>query len=698
MKHFGEDDRGRMWLRVRMGLIVAFFSLGFVAVVGRVYYLQTVEAEMLLSRQASQLNQHVTRKARRGNIVDRNGVELAVSVEVPSIFARPGLIENPEREARRLAPHLRMDYERLVGRLSSESPFVWLERQTRPPSAEAIAALDIPGIGITNEYKRYYPMSERAGQIVGFVNIDGEGLEGIERALERELAGGTYEMSITRDARGRPMLTADAPRFRDFEGYSVRLTIDEKIQRVAEQALADQVEAFNASGGYAVVIDVHTGEILAMANTPAFDPNRLNDFESSAWRLRNITDTFEPGSIFKPFTIAAALEERAIRLDTNFDCENGRMQIGRHTIKDVKRAGILNVGQIMQVSSNIGSYKIAQTIGREKFYEYLRGFGFGQRTGLGLRGEQPGMLWPADRWPEIAFANVSFGQGLTTTPLQLAVSTAAIANGGLMLQPRIIDSIVDRDGNVVRKTEPTLIRRVISPEVAREVAWAMSLVTIQGGTGTRAALEDFTVAGKTGTAQKVNSETRRYDPNLWMAGFVGFVPAERPDIAIAIIIDEPRKMHYGGVVAGPVFRVIAKETLAIRGIMPLPEEERFDLTRPASFRAPVAAKEDKRPVVMLPTMRILDDPFEMHEDDIDDDEEIELGQRLPDFRELTLRQAMRRAEALGLSPSIEGWGRVIAQSPAPGTLLEEGLELGLVLSPATGQSLIADEPSTGPMQ
>ncbi|MFU8805149.1 MAG: peptidoglycan D,D-transpeptidase FtsI family protein, partial [Bradymonadaceae bacterium] len=436
MKHFGDDDRGRMWLKVRIGIIVAFFTLGFIAVTGRVYYLQTVESEMLMSRQASQLNQRVTRQARRGNILDRNGVELAVSVEVPSIFARTPQIENPEREARRLSPHMSMDYDRLVQRLSSESPFVWLDRQTRPVSAEAIAALDIPGIGITSEFKRYYPMSGRAGQILGFVGIDGNGLEGIERMLEEELAGGTYELSITRDARGRPMLTADTPRFRDFEGYSVRLTIDERIQRVAEEALADQVEAFDAGGGYAVVIDVHTGEILAMANTPSFDPNRINDFSSGDWRMRNITDTFEPGSIFKPFTVAAALEEKKISLETPFDCENGRMRIGGYTIRDVKRAGILNVGEILQVSSNIGSYKIAQTIGREKFYDYLRAFGFGSQTGLGVRGEQPGMLWPSDRWAEIQFANIAFGQGLTTTPLQLATSTATIANGGLLMQPR----------------------------------------------------------------------------------------------------------------------------------------------------------------------------------------------------------------------------------------------------------------------
>ncbi|MFU8805083.1 MAG: penicillin-binding transpeptidase domain-containing protein, partial [Bradymonadaceae bacterium] len=253
--------------------------------------------------------------------------------------------------------------------------------------------------------------------------------------------------------------------------------------------------------------------------------------------------------------------------------------------------------------------------------------------------------------------------------------------------------VIDREGKIVRKSEPTLIRRVISPEVSREVSWGMSLVTVKGGTGTRAAIDGYTVAGKTGTAQKVNSETRRYDPNMWMSGFVGFVPAEQPEFAIVIIIDEPQKANYGGVVAAPVFKTIATEALAIRGVMPLPEEERFDLTRPASFRSPLAIEAPSKSVVMLPTMRILDD-----EEDGEAESEEHLGPRVPDFRDLTLRQAMRRAETLGTSPVIEGWGRVISQDPPPGAPMPAEFNLALVLSPATGQSLIAEEPSLGTLQ
>ncbi len=706
----GDDSKERKWMKVRIAIVASVLVLGFLTVLGRVYYLQTVEAEALSKRSATQLNRQVTMQARRGNVIDRNGTELAVSVEIPSIFAHPRDIENPEREARRLAPHLNISYEKLLERLTSKSGFVWLERQARPASAQAIRDMRIRGIGITNEYKRYYPLGSRAGQLLGFVGIDGNGLEGIERMLDKEMAGDTYQMNISRDAQGRAMLTNETPNFKEFEGHSVRLTIDEKIQAVAEAAIAEQVEEFSAKGGYAVVMDVHTGDVLAMANTPAFDPNRVGDFKSGDWRMRHVTDTFEPGSVFKPFVLAAALQEKALTLDTPFDIEGGRMKIGRYTIRDTKRADELTAAEIMQVSSNIGMYKIAQLIGRDRFYEYIRAFGFGSRTGIGLRGEQPGMLWPPDRWAEISFANIAFGQGLTATPLQLAAALGAIANGGMLLKPRIIDAVIDRDGNVVQQDEPTLVRRVLTPDVARDVAKAMSLVTIKGGTGTRGAIEGFTVAAKTGTAQKVNPETRRYDAHMWMSGFVGFVPAERPEIAVVVIIDEPYKMHYGGVVAGPAFAKIAGETLALRGIMPLPEEEQFDLglERPeAKVAAPILKPAAPAGTVMMAAMRVFDEDFSGLEDLEGADGELGEGTegerlpnqvRVPDFQQMTLRQAIRRSEDLGISPHVEGWGRVVSQSPAPGTIVSEGFTLNLVLSPATGQGLIADEPSQGTLQ
>ncbi len=701
MKVRGDDSKERKWMKVRIVLVASILVLGLFTVVGRVYYLQTVEAEALSKRSATQLNRQITLQARRGNVIDRNGTELAVSVKIPSVFAHPRDIENPEREARRLAPHLNISYEKLVERLSSKSGFVWLERQARPASAEAIRELKIRGVGITDEYKRYYPLGTRAGQLLGFTGIDGNGLEGIERMLDKEMAGSEYELTVSRDAQGRAMLTNEMPDFRSFEGNSVRLTIDEKIQAVAESAIAAQVAEFSAKGGYAVVLDVHTGDVLAIANTPSFDPNRVGDHKSGDWRMRLVTDTFEPGSVFKPFVLAAALQEKAISLDTRFDVEDGRMKIGRYTIRDTKRADTLTAAEIMQVSSNIGSYKIAQTIGRDRFYEYIRAFGFGSRTGVGLRGEQPGMLWPPDRWAEISFANIAFGQGLTSTPMQLAVALGAIANGGMLLKPRIIDAVIDRDGKVVRQTEPTLVRQILSPEVARDVARAMSLVTVKGGTGTRGAIEGFTVAAKTGTAQKVNPETRRYDAHMWMAGYIGFVPAEQPEVVIVVIIDEPQKMHYGGVVAGPAFATIARETLALRGIMPLEESERFNYDVDAEHPdkpEPLLAPTAPAGIVMLPAMRVLDDGISAFDGEELEGEVGENQRRVPDFQKMTLRQAMHRSEDLGISPQIEGWGRVVSQNPPAGTVIGEEFSLSLILSPVAADSLIADEPSLGTLQ
>ncbi len=691
----GDSTDRQKWVRVRMALVVALLVCGLATVVGRVYYLQTVKAKNLNEMADSQTERSIEMKAKRGSIVDRRGVEMAVSVQVPSIFARPRHIKNPRLVARQLMPHLNVPFKTLVDKLESKHGFVWLQRQAKPDSAHAIRKLHIDGIGITTENKRYYPLRERAGQLLGFVGIDGKGLEGLERTLDKKLAGGTFELDGMRDAHGRTLLTRDVPQFRKFEGDSVELTLDTRIQRVAEQAIAEQVKKYEAKCGYAVVMDVHTGEILALANTPAFDPNHFGDYTSKDWRLRTITDTFEPGSTFKPFVLATALQKGTITLNSKFDTEGGRIKIGRYHIRDSHAHGILTAAQIVQVSSNIGAYKIAQTVGRNGFYDGIRKFGFGSRTGLGLRGEQPGLVWPPDRWAEVTFANMAFGQGLTVTPLQLATAISAIANGGMLMKPRIIKQVRDKDGNVVEQTHPTLVRRVVSPKVARETAYAMSMVTLDEGTGTNAAMKHYTVAGKTGTAQKVNPKTRRYDRHLWLGSFVGFAPAEKPDVVVLVMIDEPQKSHYGGVVAAPAVKRILKKALSVRGVMPLPEAERFHFDEEGDEKKAVAKvdKADLAPklpdnVVTLPTVHV--DTDDAHADADDG--------TMPDFSGLTLRQALAHASKLGVLPDVDGWGRVVSQTPAPGQPLGDDRHVTLVLSPATRGALIAEEPSAGSAQ
>lgn len=683
MQHIG-DEKARFWLQIRLGVVATLFAIGFVAVVGRVYYLQTVEADALEERTSHQWNQEVTRQARRGDIRDRHGVELAISVEVPSIFVRPRSITDARREAARVAQVLDMDEQRLIEIFESDRNFVWLQRQAHPDTARALEELEIAGIGTEVEYKRYYPMRELAGQLLGFVGIDGEGLEGLERQYNKELAGGTYHLRVTRDARGRPMLLSDTPEFGKFEGNSLHLTIDQEIQRTAEQAVKRQVEKNEAQAGVAIVLDVDTGDVLAMANYPTFDPNRFSRHSSSDWRLRAVTDVFEPGSVFKPFVMAAALQEGATTLDTKYDLEGGRMQIGRHWIRDIMRRDELTAAELMQTSSNVGSYKLAQEIGREKFYDYIRAFGFGTPTGIGLRGERSGVVWPHEQWAEISFANISFGQGLSTTPMQVATAVAALANGGRLLEPRIVDEIRDRRGEVVYRNEPTMVRQVISPEVAEQMAWALSLVTLPAGTGTAGALEHYTVAAKTGTAQQVDPETRAYSQDHWVAGFVGFAPAEAPEIAVAVFIDRPDgETRYGGAVAGPAFAEIAGEALARRGVLPIPADQRFQLgdEPPAPLQANVSPPAADN-VVVLPTMRVFDR----------DSQRLSGEGKVPNFQSLTLRQALEQANEIGLVPQINGWGRVTDQVPSPGTPIEEVEQLVLVMSPQTERQWVADEP------
>lgn len=693
-----------------MVLVMSLFSLGLCAVIGRVYYLQAIAQEDLASRKTV-VDRSMTFKPRRGSILDRNGKELAISVKAPSIYAHPRQIKDRDLAATELARILQQDREDVYKKLDPKRAYIWLARQIHPEVANAIMELDLDGIGLSKEHKRYYPQQGLAGQILGFVGVDSNGLEGIERAFESKLAGDMTKIMARRDAQGRMMLTNEAPKIEAFEGASIELTIDERIQRVAEAELNKQIEKYEAKGGYAVVIHVPTGEVLALANTPSFDPNRFKEFTSSDWRLRNITDTFEPGSVVKPLVLAAALEEQTVNLQTRFDCEDGRIKIGRYSIRDSHAHDTLTAAEVVQVSSNICAYKMAQTIGKEKLYQYYKDFGFGARTGLGMRGEQPGLIWPSDRWAEVSFANIAFGQGFTATPLQVANATAAIANGGMLMKPRLIRRILDRDGHVLEQPRPELIRQVVSPDVAQQTARAMALVTVEGGTAKQAAMKDFTVAGKTGTAQKVNPKTRRYDSRMWVASFVGFLPAENPEIVIAVSVDEPQRVHYGGVVSAPVFKKIAEEAINVLGILPVPSSQRWKVSPEQDEQGEEGGVATGAPAEAPPRSEAAHQEPETGEqvfdlgattlsevaegEVVDTSVRVDGGIRMPNLRGLTLRQAIEQGKRLGTLPEINGWGKVVSQSPEAGEIWKEGDPIRLELLPSTDTMLTAEEPSNG---
>lgn len=689
------DSQLKRTVRRRMTAVVVLLVVGFFIVVGRVYYLQTEREDELAERSENRTERTLQLKAGRGSILDRNGVELAVTTDVPSIAAHPNQIDDPAALAESLAPILERDVQDLTDTLSSDRTFVWLQRKATPAVGRKVASLDHPALERITEPKRYYPLGDRAGQLLGFTGVDNKGLEGVERMMESELAGESYTIRGTRDARGHLIFNRGKPDLKKLEGNTVALTIDERIQRVAQSALQEQVEKYDAKAGYAVVMDVNSGDILAMANTPSFDPNRFRTYDSKDWRLRPITDTFEPGSVFKSFVVAAALEENAISLATPIDCEEGYLQIGSHGIRDTHSHDVLNAAEVVQKSSNIGAYKIAQRIGKKRLYQYIRAFGFGRRTGLGLRGEQPGLVRPPDGWAEVTFANIAFGQGLTATPLQVTRAMSALANDGLLLRPQIIKEVRTPSGRRVRRGSPTLQRRVVSEQTAEEVTRALSLVPLEEGTGTEAALSNYTVAGKTGTAQKVNPETLRYDPDLWVASFSGFVPAEKPEFAISVMIDEPEETHYGGVVAGPAFKEIAKNALAARGIPPMEQSERYNLTKEQKEQARWGTEEDVR----KPTVR---PPAGGQRPTAGSDDRGKSAPRepavdggVPDFRGMTLKQALTTAQKLGSLPQVEGWGRVVSQTPAPGRSLAESDTLHLTLAPRTSASPASTQPASG---
>jgi cell division protein FtsI (penicillin-binding protein 3) len=663
-----------------MGVVGGALAIGLISVLGWVYYLQTVRGDALEKKVEHRNHDELEMNVTRGSILDRDGTEMAVTVEVPSLYVRPDDVERPRRAARQLSPHLDMAFSEIVEALTSDRSFVWLERQTKPASAQAIEDLEIEGVKTTEEHDRYYPLGSTAGQVIGFTGIDDRGLEGVERMMDEALRGDTYELSGMRDVDGQTLLTRQLPDFEQMAGNDVVLTLDDRIQRVAQRAVRKQVRKYDAKAGYGVVLDVETGDVLAMTNTPDFDPNRFRSYRSEDWRLRPMTDAFEPGSIFKPFVLAAALEEETINLRTAFDCEEGRLQIGRHVIHDSHPHDILTSAEIIQKSSNIGIYKIAQTIGPKTTYRYIRDFGFGRETGIDFNGERAGSIASPDRWADVRFANISFGQGLSATPVQIARALHVLARDGLLMEPHLIDEVRDPKGRTLHETKPTLVRRVISKSTANQTTRAMSLVPLEEGTGGRAALDHFTVAGKTGTAQKIDPETGGYAENKWLGSFVGFVPAEKPEFVIVVMIDEPKGEHYGGIVAAPAFREIAKKSLAIRGVVPLSSEDRFEFA--VDSRDDESADSDD---VSVPS-----------KDFVSASERVDVGpDRVPDVRGMTLRRAVTTASEHGLSPRIEGWGRVVSQTPAPGTPLSEVDRLRLVLDPVRTSS-DSPTPSTGP--
>lgn len=518
------------WLRLRITLLLCLFSILFFVVLARAYQLQVLQSHKLASLAERQYQRIVQLVPKRGALYDRKKEEMAISIEVDSVFAQPGKVENIQEAAQKIGPILGKKPNVLLKKLREEKPFVWLERGISPPQRSAIEALKFEGIDFLKEAKRFYPQGEIGSQVIGFSGVDSRGLEGVELGYDEFIRGEPGYILIPKDALGRAIALPTPDIRHSEEGCEVILTIDKNIQYVAEKELKKAIQTYSAKGGMVIVMNPKTGEILAMSSQPSFDPNHFSSSPAHMWKNRTLTDTFEPGSTFKVFLLAATLEEQVASSGDVFFCENGSYAVGGKIIHDIHKYGWLSLGEIIKVSSNIGASKVGKKLGKGKLHHYLKGFGFGSKTGVDLPGEVAGSLPHPQFWSEVGLANISFGQGVSLTALQLTTALAAIANGGVMMRPYVVKAIMERQGNVskvLKENRPKAMRRVVSQETAKTVAAILKTVMQGGGTGQAACLSEYETAGKTGTAQKASSSGRGYSEKR-IGSFIGFAPRIPP--------------------------------------------------------------------------------------------------------------------------------------------------------------------------
>ncbi|MCA9484645.1 MAG: penicillin-binding protein 2 [Nitrospina sp.] len=552
----------------RLGLVVCLLGLYGAGLTARLVYLQVVQHEQLLAEAEKQYVEKIEINTGRGKIYDRNHNPLATNVDVESVYLNPKEVTDKKQALRQLTHSLDLSPETVQRKLDSRRHFVWLKRKIALTEAARLKDKGIPGVGFIRESRRFYPKRALAASTLGFVGLDNQGLEGVEHYFDDLLKGSTRKTYVERDARGRPLLDAEEGVLAPSPSHDLELTLDETIQFHTETVLTRQIEQYNARGGVAIVMEPRSGDILSMATYPPFNPNRYSAASPEAWRNPAVSHAYEPGSIFKPIVAAAAVEEGTASPQDIFFCENGEFRIGKATIGEAAnhRFGWLSLSKIIAHSSNIGAIKVAQTLGDRRFFDYIKRFGFGTRSGVSLPGESSGMLRSVENWSGLSLASISFGHEISVTPLQMVTAMAAIANGGELVKPRLARGVW-KDGKQVTHYPPQVVRRVISPTTSRKMIGMLKEV-VRKGTGKKAAVKGFEVAGKTGTAQKIDPETHHYSSDNYIASFIGFVPAESPRLVILVMIDEPRDKYWGGEVAAPVFSEIARETLRYLNVPP----------------------------------------------------------------------------------------------------------------------------------
>jgi len=645
----GNGCRWDATVRARIRFLGFFLTFLLILPAAKAFYLQIHERDALRER-ANRQSQIVEKvNPRRGAILDRNGQSLAISVPVPSIYAVREKIEDKSLAVRKLAPILDLNSDTLMKRLDRGSGFVWLSRKVEPDIADQVKEAGIKGVGIRTESRRYYPNGDLAGAVLGFVGTDG-GLEGLESSLEEHLRGGNGVRILNLDAHGKVMTSAEPWETYPAAGSTVHLTLDQNIQFFAEQSLREGCARSGAITGTAIILESATGKILAMASYPGFNPNDFSRYGQRSFRNRGLTSIYEPGSTFKVITVAAALEASVFdEMDILF-CNNGKFPVADVVINDHVPHGWLTLMGIIRKSSNIGASKVGLELGRERLGGYIKSFGFGQKTGVLLPGEGKGILRHENEWTQVDLANISFGQGLGVTPMQMVSAVNTLATRGELLRPYLVSRITSSSGNIILQNRPGIIRRVVSDGTAQKVTRMMETVIQPGGSGTRAAIKGFRVAGKTGTAQKFDLEQGSYSSEAFIASFVGFAPSRNPAITAIVIVDEPKEDIYGGVVAAPIWADMVSKTLKYLNIPEhepetVPEEGQANEERWARGEIPSRSKD-------LTVM--------------------------PDLKGLTLREALTRLGSSGAGVKVSGSGIVVTQEPGAGKNMEDAVFLKLV--------------------
>jgi len=640
----------------------------------RLVQLQVHQHDDLSARARNQQLGTIETSPTRGQVLDRQGRELARSIETESFFADPRDIPNTDETARRIAAITGQDRAELANRLreakASNKKFVWITRRLDVSTANKIDVLELSGVFSRKEPKRYYPNDSLAAHVLGFVGSDEVGLSGVEQYYNEKIRGDSGKLFLEMD---RDRRAFESYEVQPHPGQTVVLTIDQVIQYRTEQALSAAVQRAHAKSGTAIVMDPRTGEILALANAPSFDPNQPTSVSAESRSNGALQSIYEPGSTFKIVAYSAAIEKGLVKPEDKIDCQMGQITVAGRLIHDHHPFGVLTVADALAQSSNVGAIKLGLLVGNESMYEFMRRLGFGSRTGIDLAGESPGILRPLNRWQPSSIGSLAMGQEIGVTPLQMATAYSVLANDGQLVKPHLVRELRSPDGTILYQAKPEM-RRALKPETVVALRSMLEGVTLRG-TARKAQLDGYSAAGKTGTAQKIDPRTHAYSATKYIGSFVGFAPVSNPAVVIIVVIDEPQGAYHGGDVAAPVFRQIAEQILPDLSVLPDVELKPgtqliAQALMPSSKSVKAAQQQNEAREATLPTVTARN--FSGQASEVVFAVATKRGVLMPDLRGQSVRDVARMCAQLGLRLEARGDGRALRQMPEPGAELDSG--------------------------